>query len=118
MANFLMSQSYLKKKYDELKAYSRENDTECPALFTFMDELSKVFTFKEYTKGELLFHFGEEGKELIFVLSGQIECVIPKTDGDKNRALKSTENDKRELVKTGEYEILERDELIQQVSIV
>lgn len=97
--NFLAGQKYLHKNYNNLKEYSKENDIYCPNMKNFFDDMSKRFKLKTLKKGDLLFHIGDEGDEMLIVLDGTIECAIPKQDAEKVKDLKKLENFWEKLVK-------------------
>lgn len=78
MINFLAGQPYLQKNYEILQEYSKENDIYCPNTHSFFDDMSKRFKLRTIQKGELLFHLGDEGNEMLIVLDGRVECAIPK----------------------------------------
>jgi hypothetical protein len=60
--------------------------------------MSKRFKLRTIQKGELLFHLGDEGNEMIIVLDGKIECAIPKQEDEKGREYKLLENSWQKLV--------------------
>lgn len=132
MINFLASQKYLQKNFNNLKEYSKENDIYCPNMKNFFDDMSKRFKLKTLKKGDLMFHMGDEGDEMLIVLDGTIECAIPKQDQEKVKDLKKLDIcwDKlvKKALKSEEHSIIgfggegirgdDRDEILKIIKIM
>lgn len=77
--NYLIQSSYFLRKYNQLSKYAESQNMEPPKIKVFMESLAHSLRLKTYTRGHLLFHMGDPGYYLMLVLTGSVECAIPKT---------------------------------------
>ena len=110
-----MSVDYFKKRHIELQQVAREQDSYCPNLFKFLDELSKCFKMKKMAKGELLFHMGDEGTYMLIVLKGAIECAIPKPDEARSKSLSNFMNCMKKLDQENLYREMTKKDLLDYI---